>query len=587
MVNKKFLFSLLTLLALFFNIVHADVKDGDYQVKVSLLKAYEDDYSMGNNAMLSDATLYVNNGTARLRVNFVPLEFNGFTGFLGSLSVNGTPATIISTYNDVDDYNNSENGIDARMKGKLYPRTLEFPIDLQTDIFPCTVYVPVMAEMGVGEQNARIKITYPEGFNEAVASTSDKSDKNDNNDNQDDDKNIPDDTTSDDNDKEKYYTVPIKLWHAIEDKASMGDGAMTNQANIYTTDGKMTLYVGSNKMTVSTITTSLINLYYDNGTEFVKATPYSYNMKIEGFDELRPEVFSLPIANKNEFLSVMVDPKVEPMGDDPIKARLKIDFANMKEISKDEATLIQKAINGKAKPEQKHNLTQHHVDKGISIDVPANAFNNNYTFYANQIRGEDLNKYKDNFDALDIIKGYKLSALGDLNTIPYDAKKPINNLRKPFQPTKKITITLPIEENAIGIKLYAFDGEAKKELEFNKEQNNIVFEYNKFEPFILVYKKDMDQTPVSLQNNNHNDDNLAKKSDYKDSVKNIMLNNKKTYESKGFIVFFILLMILISSLSIFFIKKHYTLLKRELYYAEQLKIRLQEKQMCLTKDKEA
>lgn len=585
--NKKFLLSLFSMFLLLVSVIHADFKDGEYPVKVAILKEYEDDYSMGNNAMLPDATLYVSGGTARLRVNFVPLETMGFTGYLGALWVNGTPATVISTYDEIDEYNDSETGIDERMIGQKYPRTLEFTVDLNNEIQPCTVYVPAMAEFGDGEQNARIKITYPEGFaEEPVISTEENvSERSEEISQKQEPSTSPNDSAQDDNKGEKYYTVPIKLWHSVEDRESMGNGSMTNEANIYSKDGKMTLYIASNQMTVSTITASLINLYYDNGTEFVKATPYSYNMKIDGFTELRPEVFSMPLKNKDEYLFVMVDPKVEPMGDDPIKARFKFDFANMKEINKADAKLIKLAEHGKAKPQYDASKEYTKTDKGISIDVPAGSFQQDYTFYANQIRGEELNKYKKDFDSLAIIKAYKLSALGTLDTIPYDAKRPINDLRESFQPKNPVTITLPIEESAIDVKLYAIDGETKSELEFTQNADTISFEYNKFVPFILVYKKDMQAKNVTDTKNRSQvtSNNTAPNTPAKNTVKDLLFNvsKVKTYENKMFITFYIILLFTLLSVSIYVIQKYYKKLKNELYYAEFLKLKLEKQNLLL------
>ncbi len=595
--KKKIFLTALSLFILLFSSVHADVKDGQYNVKVSLLKAYEDGYSMGNNALLSDATLYVSNGSGRLVVNFVPIEINGFTGYLGDMTVNGVPATVISTYGVTDSYNDAENGIDPRMKGRQYPQLLEFPVDINSSIQSCSIYVPVMAEMGVGDQSARLQIVYPEGFytqaneaepvqtepepdqtkstvsetqtnlNEKEAGTV-ENDANSNKESNDKEK------SDDEKEKEeKFYTLPIELWHSVEDKESMGNSSMSHLANLHVKDGKMTIYIGSDKMEVSDITASLIDLYYDNGKEYVKADAYSYNVKIEGYDELRPQVFSLPLSAEQEYLSIMLNPKVEAMGDDPIKARLKLHFSEKKEIPQSEAGLIEIANNGVPKPAYDSKKAQTRTDKGIKIDVPPNTFEKEYNFYANQIRGERLIDYEKEFDTLDIVKVYELSALGDLPSIPYDAKSPINSLREVYQPSGTIKIHLPVKAGVKDLKLYVLDGDEKKELDYTLDGEDLSFEYDKLTTFAVVYNEEVDEKAISNTEGDKNVKKEASGNESKDNkeIKQMMKNGKKSDEHYGFIIFFIILIVILLGCGVYFSLKYLKDVKRELYYGEELK----------------
>ncbi len=165
--------------------VNADENIAEYKVNVRLLKAYEDVESMGNKAVVPNATLYVDGDSARLRISLLPLEMDGFKGFLGYFHANGVLANVVSTFPDIDEYNDPETGTDESLKGKLYPKTIEFPVNLKENIVPCTVYVPVMAELGAGSQDARLEVRYPdnlminEGSEENVAAENTESESED------------------------------------------------------------------------------------------------------------------------------------------------------------------------------------------------------------------------------------------------------------------------------------------------------------------------------------------------------------------------------------------------------------------------
>ncbi len=558
--KRKVILPIFAVFILLISFVYAEPKDGEYDVKVCLLKKYEDDFSMGNNAMLPDATLRVKDGKGILRLSFVSLKTQGFEGYLGELYIDGKKAKVISEYDFVDIYNDPDDGIDEIMKGKKYPEFMEVPIDINQDIIPCSVYVPVMGELTDGHQDARIQITYPKGFADGTAEP----------------KPI-----------EEYYRVPVQLWHAFEDKESMGNKSMKGEANLLIEDGKMTLYLGSDKMEVSGIIASMINMYYDDGNKYVKATPYAFDMKVEGDESLRPEVFSMPLNNKDEFLNLMVDPKVEPMGDDPIKARLKIDFENMKRIDKSEAELVLKSENGS--PKQLYDAGKEYtkIDKGIQMIAKSGTFDKDYTFYANAIRGEKLNEIKDNFDALAIVEAFDLSSLGAMESIPYDVKSPINSIRESYQPKKTVKVKIPMAENIIDLKLYAME-EKMKELEYQMEDNYVVFDADKFVPFAMVYKKDMTKANATVASVDDSD-NDADKNKEKDEIKELMLNGQKSNSLKqnvnfpkkreryGFIWIFSIIMIALLIAGIYFIRKYYVILSRELQYAKELEIQLNQR----------
>ncbi|SMB91571.1 Iron Transport-associated domain-containing protein [Peptoniphilus asaccharolyticus DSM 20463] len=111
------------------NFIQAEKIEKEYNVRVELYKKYEDTKSMGAKALSKYATLIENNGKYRLRVKFVHLEVNNFVGYLGELEVEEKAAKVISEYDITDEYNDKVKGTDKKLKGKLYPKELEFDFD--------------------------------------------------------------------------------------------------------------------------------------------------------------------------------------------------------------------------------------------------------------------------------------------------------------------------------------------------------------------------------------------------------------------------------------------------------------------------
>jgi len=66
----------------------AQLANGDFEVGVTLRKAYADEASMGNASLDQIGILHVNDdGSAKLTMNFHSMSFSGFTGYLGYLRI--------------------------------------------------------------------------------------------------------------------------------------------------------------------------------------------------------------------------------------------------------------------------------------------------------------------------------------------------------------------------------------------------------------------------------------------------------------------------------------------------------------------
>ena len=141
-----------------------------------------------------------------------------------------------------------------------------------------------------------------------------------------------DDNTDDSgsNEDEGYYEVDVDLWHATLNKASMGDPAVNKTAYVYIDeDGDITMRLVTKKMTTSGITTHLYDYYYYEDGDYEEAELIS--------SENSKWIFEFPLPNDNDkYYKCKVDPRVDVMGDDPVKARLKVDWDSLDEVDEDD-----------------------------------------------------------------------------------------------------------------------------------------------------------------------------------------------------------------------------------------------------------
>lgn len=387
-------------------------------------------------------------------------------------------------------------------------------------------------------------------------------------------------------DDAKYYSLHVDLMHAYEEKESMGNSAMNHNANLLEKNGSMTLYLGSKKMEISGITASLVAIYYDNGEEYRKALPHAFDMRVEGEDELRPKVFTIPLEYKDEILNVMVDPKVEPMGDDPIKARLKIEFDEMKEIKKDEAELVLIAEKGSKKTLFDPNKSIKKKDKGVVLSAEGGVFDKDIEFYANRIKGEKLKNISILFGDLAQIDAYNLMAFAELEHIPYDATNPINEIREVLQPKGKIKLSVPYDKDVRYTKVYAIKSEAE-EIPFVKSGENLLFDYDALLDFAVVYDENFataaNKRSISSSKNasdtskvHQNKDAIDTESLYTHENTHMgTLHRARFREIPEIIILSIITITSVLGLGIYFSIKYYNKLLSELRYNAELKLEYQ------------
>lgn len=312
-----------------------------------------------------------------------------------------------------------------------------------------------------------------------------------------------------------FYKIPIKLWHAMEEKPSMGNKALNQTAEIEVKDKKAYLYIGSDKMEYMSITASLINIYFQKADgKYYAAEPGCFELEVPKEHDKRPEVFRTSLINQNEMTKVYVDPKVEPMGDEPIRARIKLEFDKIEKIDEKDAKLIHKFKNGAKRKEFSKDESGELQNKNLIINYDKDTFAEEFTFYGNKLSGEEADNYSKNFDKLDQVNVYKIEFLGPLKEISGNEES-IQSTRKKIKPEKEFTLRLPLfkfkkEDN---LELYDMTGGEKKKLEFKINGEHLETRVKNPGVYLVVKTKGANATPVNTNVVNNSGTNSANNKD--------------------------------------------------------------------------
>lgn len=508
--------------------------DGIYKVKLSLMKRYDEEKSMGDGAFVPTGFITVSGGKAKLRIKMVPLTAFNFRGYLSELLVKDQPVNVLSRYDEYDVYNNPTNGKDAKFKGVKYPKEMEFDLEWgEKDIF-VQVYVPVMGELASGDQKARLRIDWPSNPESAKVSSINF------------DSTSVDDTAGNTNDTasnayqskdtrnlpplEKgenislepgIYKLDVSLYHEREDKASMGNNAMVHDAELISKDGKYTFLLGSTTMEVSNIIASLVSLQIrDDNAYYHFAEPHAFDLSIPGEQDKRPEVFSFDLVRKDPMIYVKVDPKVKPMGEVPVGARLKIDWLGIKKIEESESVLYKKMKNGtprkKFDPKEKiHKI----LPEGFELVAQPGAFKENIVFKVNPVTGGvSFQKVTQKFGRGTAMKIYEFKIENDYGI--------------PTKPSKSITIKAKLPSNIVKPKVYRLTDMAEMNTSVSGEYTS--FTTDTYGEFAFVASNGSGSSG-QLNNGNKSNNNskaLGGTNNNKSSSNNTNSNSKKTSDTK-------------------------------------------------------
>ena len=128
--------------------------------------------------------------------------------------------------------------------------------------------------------------------------------------------------------KDGYYKVKVQLWHATKNQSSAGADCISSPAYVMIEDGEITMRLVTKKMNKSGITAHLGegDFYIYSDGDYVPATLVSTE------NSKWIHEFSLP-NDTSTYYKCEVDPHVDVMGDEPVKARLKITWSSKTKIT--------------------------------------------------------------------------------------------------------------------------------------------------------------------------------------------------------------------------------------------------------------
>lgn len=384
------------------------LEDGVYSIPVKMWHVSKDQASSGNGALSQTATIVVKGGKANLVVTYLPMTTMGKTTYVSELNYltdmkydsSGTlesytevPSTVLSTYSTVDEYNATDSQ-DPTVAGKAYPKEQMIPITLGEDEIFVSIYVPISAPyIGYGKKHeARLILDYSSVTpisGQVVLSQ--------------DEVKVPlkgtttlSATVFGDSDKVTYkssntkvakvdsngkitgvalgtatitatangvsttctvkvvledgtYTVPVSLWHAYKDEASMGNAGLKQTGTLTVKDGEATLKLTFVPMSLGTLSGYLselnlmTNIQYDSNNvpvsyDKVPATVLSTYDVIDNYNKadstdsnvagkLYPKTVSVPVELGQEYTWVhMYVPVMGEVGAGDCEARIKLDY---------------------------------------------------------------------------------------------------------------------------------------------------------------------------------------------------------------------------------------------------------------------
>ncbi|MGO1581276.1 MAG: hypothetical protein ACTHWZ_07705 [Peptoniphilaceae bacterium] len=481
----------------------------DKEIEVNLWKKYEDSISMGDKALEHKARLLKSKEGYILRLKFLPLELNGQKGYLGGLEIKNKDVKVVSEYDVIDEFNHPQKGKDKKLKGKKYPKELEFVVDPKEEFIDACVYVPIMEELGSGNQEVRIKLNI-DSKDYLKKENNIKKEKNED--------------FSPINLEEGKYKVDLKLFHWTEDKESMGNKALNRFGLLSIEKDNSFLYIETDKLEVQNINSSLVDLYYLDGDKYYKAEKGDYSLEIPNDPIKRPKIFKIPIKFKIDELNIMVDPKVSVMGDDPLKARLMINWDKVEKVNTGENDLENRfKIDRDYKVQDKGSK----LDKGIFINYEAGTFDKEFDFYANKLSGKDIEEFKNLFSPLSTVEFYSIEFFEPLNEILVNEKN-IKEKRKAIEAEKELEIEIPI--NSIKFedkpKIYKLNKSKAEEIDYITKDKNFSFKGGSGK-YAIVRKGAEPLVPI----NNINIKKPTKKIVNKAKIKNKVVSSKEKRKS--------------------------------------------------------
>lgn len=128
--------------------------------------------------------------------------------------------------------------------------------------------------------------------------------------------------------KDGVYEIPVALWNATQDKASMAASSFNGTARIVVKNGEMTVYVYTQPMQFGTIIASLQEMKVEQ-TDGSWVNAVAESKSSDG----NPTCFSFTLDELTQYVNTKVNPHVAMMGNQDLDARLKFDLVAIKSVS--------------------------------------------------------------------------------------------------------------------------------------------------------------------------------------------------------------------------------------------------------------
>lgn len=279
------------------------------------------------------------------------------------------------------------------------------------------------------------------------------------------------------------YQVRVDLWHAQQDKASMGNDSLNHTALIEVAEGAMVMSVSVHPMQVGTVTASLESLQVRQ-----PGGRYQYAEVISrGLAGGKPSAFRFQLPGTDTYIPVKIDPKVEVMGNEPIDARLRISWDTLVEVAADTQLSTNTALAAGTLPGGKENAVisdaadLYDDATGVRVQADENVLPEGTTMEVTAITsGQAYNR------ARDVLRdvGQKF--------VLYDI-----TLRSPegevVQPNGKVKVSIPLPGDMDGERAETYrinDDASKTLLQSAVEEGLAVYHTNHFSLYAVVERDD-------------------------------------------------------------------------------------------------
>ena len=353
-----------------------NINEGTYTINGSFVKENSDEESMANNA-LKNIVVKVSEDQTYVELEVQPMSMYGVTATIDKLEIQSAMG---DHYEEAKVLATDENGAPSKF-GFVLPlnrtyTTVQFTymgthsavarLKLDLDSIVEVQVDKTALKNKIGEGNYKVKSSYTEESYQAlqVALEHARTVLNNENATQEEvDQEVKAVQAAIDNlvarptsgkallDEDGTYEVPVYLWNASSDKASMAASALKANAIITVKDGKKMMTIYTTQMTMGTISAYLQEFKVKYGDTYQDIQPASYD------ENGNPTSFTFELPHTDEYILVKMNPHVAMMGNMDLDARIKVDYDGLKAINENDNSNSDQKDNQKDQTTDSSNKT--------------------------------------------------------------------------------------------------------------------------------------------------------------------------------------------------------------------------------------